>query len=423
MVPSRRLCLSLLVVRALSTEITKASFTEEKLVVTGPLLDSGDYLSDKLWQILDAVDSRSTADAALDETHGRVHTGRLLHDMGMLLLGFVACKLSLTLGRTALTSPKADKKIIAPTSQDDGSDVWGCTALHKAAWDKSSLEVGRLLKQGSDPDARDAWDETPLHMAARSGDIEAARVLLLFGANVDAVNFDEKTPLLVAADAGHEAVCELLLDRGATARSLQDEKVPCLSLLLQRMPGGQANDSQLSLNEASLAEKRQYLTQQKQRVFEGQASDLCEDRDILDSGHRDLNLSTAEADDTLGIVENWQHLSERMHGVFRDLALQLGDEDNNLDAVEAENLLGKAENWQHPNEVMQRAFEGPTENSEEDNHLDVLPEGLNLSKGEAKSWQHKGRASKDVPSEGSIELPSLLCSQGQFQSKAQPLCY
>mmetsp|Transcript_153717 Transcript_153717/g.492837 ORF Transcript_153717/g.492837 Transcript_153717/m.492837 type:complete len:297 (-) Transcript_153717:309-1199(-) len=110
----------------------------------------------------------------------------------------------------------------------DGTDDWGCTALHVAANAGSLLVVQMLLKRGFSADTHEAWDETPLHFAARGGSAEVIEVLLAHGASIDAQNADDKTPLVIAAIAGHEAACEVLLDRGAGAGDMPDDEVPSL---------------------------------------------------------------------------------------------------------------------------------------------------------------------------------------------------
>lgn len=117
------------------------------------------------------------------------------------------------------------------------TDAFGCTALHRAAFQGFSTEVRRLLEGRSDPNAREAWDETPLHMAARSGNIEAARLLIAAGASIDAVNADDKTPLFVAGEDRKEAMCEFLLKLGATTGGLED-----LPKLLQQLTGPTQNE-------------------------------------------------------------------------------------------------------------------------------------------------------------------------------------
>jgi len=119
-------------------------------------------------------------------------------------------------------SDACDAEPVQRHRRREETDAFGCTALHRAAFQGSSTEVRRLLEGMSDPNSREAWDETPLHMAARSGNIEAARLLIAAGASIDAVNADDKTPLFVAGEDRKEAMCEFLLKLGATTGALED---------------------------------------------------------------------------------------------------------------------------------------------------------------------------------------------------------
>ena len=76
------------------------------------------------------------------------------------------------------------------------------TALHLAAWFKSSVPVvTALLEGGADPNARDGDKQTPLHFAAHEyGSPQIVSVLLESGADPNVRNDLGKTPLDYATD-------------------------------------------------------------------------------------------------------------------------------------------------------------------------------------------------------------------------------
>jgi len=155
-----------------------------------------------------------------------------LPDLLVLLVALASFSLFRKL-RDVLSDACEAEPVQRQTRQREETDAFGCTALHRAAFQGSSTEVRRLLEGRSDPNAREAWDETPLHMAARSGNIEAARLLIAAGASIDAVNADDKTPLFVAGEDRKEAMCDYLLKLGATAGGLEDLPTLLRSLMQQ----------------------------------------------------------------------------------------------------------------------------------------------------------------------------------------------
>jgi len=397
-------CLVLLV-RTKLAESTTASSSEQRLDVERTLQQTGKEIVGELWQRLAAFETSE------EESQAYARWQWLLHDVLMLFVGFLSCKFILILGQSAINHTPTRKKVFFEEVEHEHADVWGCTALHRAAQDNSYHEVGELLKQGFDPNARDAWDETPLHMAARSGEIEAARVLLSFGARIDAVNFDDKTPLVIAAEANQSIVCEFLLDRGATAGGLDDQKLPALLglLALQRMTVSHACESPPAWNQFGKAGNWQLMSKQMRIVSEGTASGLSGKEDSLDALPRSFNRSTDGDRHIQGKAENWHHLGVRMEKVFEALLAECSESEENCDsapdrqclaAQEADNMLGRAENWRHQGERMQKVFsDSASEVSEVDYDLGPMRNDL-------------------TPSSG---LPSLLGSQKQCKQKLRSL--
>lgn len=335
--------------------------TLEQRLETTLLQQTGKELEEEFTQPLTVVDTLEGE----SQFHDRWQW--LLRDVLMLFVGFVSCKTILTLGQSVLNLTPTRKKVFMPEAKHGHIDAWGCTPLHRLAQDNSYLQVGELLKHGSDPDARDAWDETPLHMAARSGEIEAARVLLAFGASIDAANFDDKTPLVVAAEANHQTVCEFLLDRGATAGGLDDQKLPSLLnlLTLQRMTIDQAFESQPAWNQAGETASRQHMSEGMQVSSESATSGFGDDDGNLVFSPRSSNLSIGADRHTRGKAENWRHVSVRMAKVFEALLEECSEVESKpemppashaLSVEEADNVRHEFENRRHLGERMWKVF-------------------------------------------------------------------
>lgn len=131
-----------------------------------------------------------------------------LPDLLVCILGYVAFKLAQQFKKQDCCKPDDDAEGTTtariPFSDKEGTDAFGCTALHRAAYEGNCLEVRKLLESRSNPNAREAWDETPLHMAARLGQAKAARLLLRYGADPQARNASDQTALEVAAGSIRE---------------------------------------------------------------------------------------------------------------------------------------------------------------------------------------------------------------------------
>ena len=61
----------------------------------------------------------------------------------------------------------------------------------------------------------DVFGETALHRAACYGMVDRCEELLKLGAQVDCLNSENNTPLLCAAEFGYSEVCGVLLEHGA----------------------------------------------------------------------------------------------------------------------------------------------------------------------------------------------------------------
>lgn len=129
-------------------------------------------------------------------------------------------------------------------------DVWGCTALHVAAFHGCRALAEALLACGAVVDAKEDEGETPLHLAARAGSVAVCDVLLARGAEPSPLNQHGLTPLLVAAHAGKREVCELLLKHGGSTGGCMEEDLPPLlaSLLCGRLLAASTGADRLSLD-------------------------------------------------------------------------------------------------------------------------------------------------------------------------------
>ncbi|KAG0467759.1 hypothetical protein HPP92_017087 [Vanilla planifolia] len=97
----------------------------------------------------------------------------------------------------------------------DVKDVWGWTALMRAAF-KGKLEVIRvLLEKGAAVDSRDEEGYTALHCAAEGGHSEAVDFLLKRGADVDAKTAKGRTAVEIARSHGYAGIVRILVQGGA----------------------------------------------------------------------------------------------------------------------------------------------------------------------------------------------------------------
>ena len=87
--------------------------------------------------------------------------------------------------------------------------------LADAVEKRNGVEVGTLLKSGSDVNAAQADGMTALHWAAQNDDAQAAKQLLAAGANANAQNRYGVRPLTLACVNGNAEIVEALLEAGA----------------------------------------------------------------------------------------------------------------------------------------------------------------------------------------------------------------
>ena len=96
--------------------------------------------------------------------------------------------------------------------QIDAADAYGCSPLHRAAYQRRVNTVQLLIDAGADPSPCDLAGRTPLHYAARLGYPDIARVLLRGRAEVDTVDGEGRTPLFEAVSRGHSELVYQLLE-------------------------------------------------------------------------------------------------------------------------------------------------------------------------------------------------------------------
>eukprot|EP00731_Ephydatia_muelleri_P005259 Em0002g1435a len=109
------------------------------------------------------------------------------------------------------------------TTDVDGADFFGETALHWAAYRGHIAIMHSLLKHRANVNIRDNVSyRTPLHLASYDGHVEAMKVLLSGGADVNAQTKFGRTALHWAATEGHGPAVQTLIASGASL-NLQDD--------------------------------------------------------------------------------------------------------------------------------------------------------------------------------------------------------
>eukprot|EP01043_Picozoa_sp_COSAG02_P049326 COSAG02_NODE_4941_length_4807_cov_1.502124_1_plen_254_part_10 len=101
-------------------------------------------------------------------------------------------------------------------AKSDLADVYGFTALHKAANCGHAEVCEVLVRNGASYVARDKANMTPLLLAAARGRADVVTVLLEAGAWADSRGAEGATALALAAAQGRTGACIALLKGGAT---------------------------------------------------------------------------------------------------------------------------------------------------------------------------------------------------------------
>ncbi|EAY16869.1 hypothetical protein TVAG_150200 [Trichomonas vaginalis G3] len=97
----------------------------------------------------------------------------------------------------------------------DEKDLHGKTALHKAAFYNSKETAELLISLGANINEKEKFGKTALHMTANNNSIEVAELLISYGANVDEKDKFGKTALHMAAENKSKETAELLISHGA----------------------------------------------------------------------------------------------------------------------------------------------------------------------------------------------------------------
>ncbi|MFO0110278.1 MAG: ankyrin repeat domain-containing protein [Alphaproteobacteria bacterium] len=98
-------------------------------------------------------------------------------------------------------------------------DVWGITALHRAAEEGHTATAQALLAAGAESEARNNFGTTALIYAAIKGHTATLQALLAAGAETEARDNDGFTALHCAAYKGHTATLQALLAAGAESEA------------------------------------------------------------------------------------------------------------------------------------------------------------------------------------------------------------
>lgn len=119
----------------------------------------------------------------------------------------------------------------------EAADVYGKTALHKAAEKKDLQRMINLVSLGANIDAKDVFNHTPLHIAAicNHGDSHFSIIELLLqkGAHVNAQDKNENTPLHLLIGRASVKTVQLLLHFNAFTYKLNTEGENCLFVAMR----------------------------------------------------------------------------------------------------------------------------------------------------------------------------------------------
>jgi ankyrin repeat protein len=128
------------------------------------------------------------------------------------------------LSRAASSGQEAVVKLLLENgSKMELEDIHGWTALSRAVSSRQEAVVKLLLEKGAMIDSKhnDGW--TALLCAAEEGHAEMVKLLLEKGANLESKDRYGQTVLWRAALSGHEAVVKLLLEKGAKVGSKDED--------------------------------------------------------------------------------------------------------------------------------------------------------------------------------------------------------
>lgn len=118
---------------------------------------------------------------------------------------------------------RVDAMLAKGTTDVNGADFFGETALHWAAYRGHIAIINFLLKHGANVNIRDNLSyRTPLHLVSYDGHVEAMKVLISGGADVNAQTKLGRTALHWAATEGHSQAVQTLISHGASL-NLQDD--------------------------------------------------------------------------------------------------------------------------------------------------------------------------------------------------------
>ncbi|WP_345681618.1 ankyrin repeat domain-containing protein [Novipirellula caenicola] len=105
--------------------------------------------------------------------------------------------------------------------------------LLNASRDGSTVEIERLIDNGSDPNTSDAFNNTPLSIAAHFGQTDAVELLLSNSAHIDGIT-GNMTPLQCAIYSGHLDTATFLLTKNADPNLTDGNEMSSLSIAAQK---------------------------------------------------------------------------------------------------------------------------------------------------------------------------------------------
>lgn len=227
--------------------------------------------------------------------------------------------------------------LIAGGVDKNATDLWSCTALHRAAEQDADEPIRLLLAAGLDVGARDMEGYSPLHFSAARGSWTATTELLAAGACVADRGLNGDTPLHSAVRFLSLSTVRILL-RADADETAENEEGHTPRDVTGVLPDGREGDGQpdplteqgiLALLAAAPArrkyriwKRRAWLVMLRARVQARAVEEEGDDDDTLDKVMRCGQLIWCGGDDDNEVDKEWLELVNETMGLAEEGVFQ-----------------------------------------------------------------------------------------------------